>query len=71
MKNEQCSVKRPIEGSNELEIRRILYPQKSDEKRNLMKLELSDLELQSERYPIFKISNFSYLNLGKMKNTKN
>ena len=44
---------------------------KFDEKRNPMKPKSSDLELYSERYPIFKISNFSDSNLGKMKNTKN
>ena len=36
-----------------------------------MKHKLSDLELELERYPIFKISDFSNSNLGKMKNTKN
>ena len=34
------------------------YPLKAEEKRNPLKPESSDLELQSERYHIFKISNF-------------
>ena len=36
-----------------------------------MKEKSSDLELESERYTIFKISDFSDLKLGKMKNTMN
>ena len=36
-----------------------------------MKLKSNYLELQSKRYPIFKISDFSDLKLGKMKNTMN
>ena len=36
-----------------------------------MKAKSSDLELESERYHIFKISDFSDQNLGKMKNTMN
>ena len=58
MKNEQSLVKRQIERSNELGVRWICYPQKADENRNPKKQKSSDLELQSERYPIFKISNF-------------
>ena len=34
-----------------------------------MKQKSSDLELESKRYTIFKISDFSDENLGKMKNT--
>ena len=34
-----------------------------------MKQKSSDLELQSKRYPIFKISDFLDLKLGKMKKT--
>ena len=45
MKDEQSSVKRQIGGPNELEIWRIFYTRKADEKRNLMKLKSSDLEL--------------------------
>ena len=45
MKNDQCSVKRQIEGSHELEIRWIYYPRKTDEKRNPMKQKSNDLEL--------------------------
>ena len=44
-------------------------PRKANEKRNPMKPKSSDLELLSERYPIFKINVFSDLKLGKMKNT--
>ena len=36
-----------------------------------MKLESSDLELESERYTIFKIKNVLDSNLRKIKNTKN
>ena len=36
-----------------------------------MKSKSSDLELESKRYPIFKISDFLDLKLGKMKNTMN
>ena len=36
-----------------------------------MKPKSSDLELESKRYPIFKINDFSDENLGKMKNTMN
>ena len=35
------------------------YPRKADEKRNPMKEKSSDLEIKSERYPIFKIGDFS------------
>ena len=45
MKDDQSSVKRQIGGSNELGIQWIYYPLKSDEKRNLLKPESSDLEL--------------------------
>ena len=45
MKDEQSSVKHQIEGSNELRIQWIYYPQKADENRNPMKLKSSDLEL--------------------------
>ena len=45
MKDEQSLVKRKIEGTNELGIRWICYPQKADEKRNPMKPKSSDLEL--------------------------
>ena len=48
MKDEHSSVKRQIEGSNELGIRWICYPRKADEKRNLMKPKSSDLELIKE-----------------------
>ena len=48
-----------------------LHPRKADEKKNPIKLKSSDLELESERYPIFKISHFSGKILGKIKNTKN
>ena len=45
MKDEQSSVKRQIEGPNELGIRWICNPRKADENRNPKKLKSSDLEL--------------------------
>ena len=45
MKDEQCLVKRQIEGSNELGIWWIFYPGKADEKMNPIKLKSSDVEL--------------------------
>ena len=44
------------------------YPRKADEITNLMKLELSDSELGSNRYHIFKISKNSSQNWVKLKN---
>ena len=45
LKDEQSSVKRQIEGSNELGIQWICYPRKAEEKGNPLQPELSDLEL--------------------------
>ena len=36
-----------------------LHPRKADENKNPMKQKSSDFELESKRYPIFKVSNFS------------
>ena len=47
------------------------YPQKADERRNSMKPKSNDLELQLERYPIFKISKILDKNWVKLKTTKN
>ena len=43
-------VKHLIEGSNDNEILRFLYPQKADETRNPMKQKLSDLDKIREKY---------------------
>ena len=45
MRDEQSSVKRKIEGPNELGIEWICYPRKADENRNPKKPKSSDLEL--------------------------
>ena len=45
MKDEKSLVKRQIGGSNELGLWWIFYPRKSEEKKNPLKPELSDLEL--------------------------
>ena len=59
--------KSQVEGSNDDEILRIRYPQRSDETRNPMKPKSNDLDLRSRRNPYFKISKNMHPNLSETK----